>query len=103
MADANDICVQCGESRGAIRREGLICARVDYFGEVDYEFDHHRFRHVVTVRRDSMRGDLWLIICVCGFGQWDETRFPTRNAAMRAAAMHRHEANPKSSDSGSAS
>lgn len=42
-------CLQCGESEGAVRasqraRDPIYCAAVDYFGEVEWECDRHRFR-----------------------------------------------------------
>jgi hypothetical protein len=39
-----DICVQCGESRGAIRNEKMICCGLDHDGEVTWEAPHHRFK-----------------------------------------------------------
>ncbi len=42
-------CLYCGESRGAIRasqrsQSPIFCGAVDYFGEVEWERDRHRFR-----------------------------------------------------------
>ena len=43
------LCLQCGESRDAIRASQssgspLYCGAVDYFGECEWEADLHRFR-----------------------------------------------------------
>lgn len=43
-----DDCVQCGQSKGAIkesqrRGDPIYCVGVDYFGECDWEADRHRF------------------------------------------------------------
>lgn len=89
MSAASDVCLQCGESRGAIRREGLICAGVDYFGEVSWEADHHRFVHVVLVRNEAPGAALWYTFCVCGWKAFDGARFPTREDARLAARAHR--------------
>ena len=40
----NQHCLQCGESRAAVKREGLYCADVAYDGEPAYEWDRHRWR-----------------------------------------------------------
>lgn len=38
-------CLQCGESRAAVKKEGLYCAEVSYEGEATYEWDRHRWRY----------------------------------------------------------
>jgi len=42
----NDICVQCGESKGAIRINGLFCMTMSggESPEADNESDRHRFK-----------------------------------------------------------
>jgi hypothetical protein len=86
---ASDRCLQCHETRGAIRREGLICGGVDYFGELDWEADHHRFAHTVAVRNERPGAALWFAFCACGWKAYDGARFPTREDARIAARAHR--------------
>ncbi|ANP74519.1 hypothetical protein [Cryobacterium arcticum] len=43
-ARAADKCLQCDETRGAIRNEQLICGTVDYYGELGDEWPRHRFK-----------------------------------------------------------
>lgn len=43
-ARRSDRCLNCDESRGAVRDNGIICCSVDYFGEVDQEFGNHRWK-----------------------------------------------------------
>lgn len=40
---AGDVCLHCGETRGAVKREHLICGTVDYFGELSEEYGNHRW------------------------------------------------------------
>jgi hypothetical protein len=50
MSDRDErLCLQCNESEGAIRasqqrRDPIYCGAVDYFGEVEWEADRHRFK-----------------------------------------------------------
>lgn len=49
MSEALIQCLQCGESRDAVRASQgtpnpIFCADVDYFGEVEWEMERHRFR-----------------------------------------------------------
>lgn len=37
------ICLQCGESRGAVKRKGYFCATVDYYGECQEDWPKHRW------------------------------------------------------------
>lgn len=50
VIESRDECVQCGESKAAIResqRKGgqhvLFCATVDYYGECSQDWDRHKF------------------------------------------------------------
>jgi hypothetical protein len=50
VLESRDECVQCGESKEAIResqRKGgldvLFCATVDYYGECSNDWDRHKF------------------------------------------------------------
>lgn len=43
MSDNATECLKCGETRGAVRNEGLICGSVDYFGELQEEYGNHRW------------------------------------------------------------
>lgn len=95
----SDICLQCGESRGAIMNEALICAGVDYFGETTWEAPHHRFTHVVYVRNEQPGAGLWYAFCGCGWKAYDGARFATREDARIAGREHTR----TSSDTGTAS
>jgi hypothetical protein len=49
MAMTDRKCLQCNESEAAIkasqrRRDPIFCGAVDYFGEVEWDLPHHRFR-----------------------------------------------------------
>ena len=49
MSDEQVLCLQCNESRDAIRAsqsrgDPLHCAGIDYFGEVEWDAERHRFR-----------------------------------------------------------
>ena len=41
---SDQYCLQCGESRAAVKREGIFCADVASDGEPVYEWDRHRWR-----------------------------------------------------------
>lgn len=41
---SDQYCLQCGESRAAVKRERLCCATVGYEGEAHDEWDRHRWR-----------------------------------------------------------
>lgn len=43
MSNSSTECLNCGETRGAVRAESLSCGTVDYFGELSDEFDRHRW------------------------------------------------------------
>ena len=43
MSDNTTECLKCGETRGAVRNEGLICGSVDYFGDLMDEYGDHRW------------------------------------------------------------
>lgn len=36
-------CINCGDSRAAVREQQLICGTVDYFGELSEEYGNHRW------------------------------------------------------------
>lgn len=42
---SNQRCLQCGESRAAVKNEGLYCATLSYEGEALDEWDRHRWRY----------------------------------------------------------
>ena len=51
MAKTTDerVCLQCGESQSAIKasqgtHDPIFCGAVDYFGELEWEAERHRFR-----------------------------------------------------------
>ena len=96
MADPKAMCLQCYQLRGAIRRDGLICAGVDDFGEVDWEADRHRFTHAVAVRNEQPGEALWYTFCACGWGAFGGARFVTREDARLAARAHRSQFTPAS-------
>lgn len=89
VASRGDVCLQCGETRGAIMNERLICAGVDYFGETTWEAPRHRFAHIVYVRNEQPGAGLWYAFCVCGWKAYDGARFVTREDARIAAREHK--------------
>lgn len=40
----NDVCVKCGESRSDIKKHGMICGKVNFYGELEVEYGRHRFK-----------------------------------------------------------
>ena len=98
MADSSDRCLQCHQPRGAIRREGLICAGVDYFGEVEWEADHHRFVHQTAVRNEQPGAALWYAFCACGWKVYNNARFASREHARKAAREHHRSLSSETGD-----
>lgn len=40
----NNTCVKCGENKSDIKKYGMLCGRVDYFGDLEAEYGRHRFK-----------------------------------------------------------
>ena len=43
MSEPVDTCLQCGETRAAVKAHGYFCATVDYYGECQDEWPRHRW------------------------------------------------------------
>lgn len=53
----SDVCLHCGETRGAIKKHKLFCATVTYEGETDSEWPRHRFKPYSKKELEAMRKD----------------------------------------------
>lgn len=53
----NDVCLQCGQNREAIKRRKTFCATVTYEGETDCEWSRHRYKPYSQKELDAMLRD----------------------------------------------
>jgi len=56
----NNICIQCGETREAIKRNKLFCCTMSHIeagSEIDEKFDRHRFKPYSQKELDAIKSD----------------------------------------------
>lgn len=78
-------CLQCGETRGAIRNEQLICGTVDYYGELGDEWPRHRFKPWTAAElAEQARVEQAMVEHWAGFAEYFDAESKRMNALIAA-------------------